>query len=281
MNRDANNKPEIGSAETVGGISDSASISHCEEQSDAAICLRLRRCARNDNITGKHPEFAWWMRQKDALSTLRLYTLLLVVVALPWMIWHQQTGDLSLYFTEAVPAGQLLYVLSKLAGMYALLFIALQIIVSLVGRLKLIPIHRMRLSHPLLGSLVVLLGVAHALLFFTAVSVRQGDPAWGVLFPGFRDFYHTHLTLGVFGLWILIAVMISGVVRFINGSSKARMLHRGYWVSITLLYIHALAVGTESQSRLGLALYSTLGGVVLMLLVVWIIRRNRRAAAAS
>jgi hypothetical protein len=226
-------------------------------------------------------EAHWWMRQKDALSTLRLYTLLLVIVTLPAVIWRQQTGDLSLYFTETVPAGQLLYVLSKLAGMYALLFIALQIIVSLAGRMKLIPLHRLRLSHPLLGTLVVLLGLAHALLFFAAVSVRQGDPAWGLLFPGFRDFYHTHLSLGVFGLWILISVMISGVVRFINGSSTARMLHRGYWASITLVYIHALAIGTESQSVLGLVLYSTLGGVVLMLLATWLVRRNRRAVVAS
>jgi hypothetical protein len=218
---------------------------------------------------------------KEGSNGGMLLVVLLVIVTLPAMIWYQQTGDLSLYFTEAVPAGQLLYVLSKLAGMYALLFIALQIIVSLAGRLKMIPLHRLRLSHPLLGSLVVILGVAHALLFFTAVSVRQGDPAWGLLFPGFRDFYHTHLTLGVLGLWILIAVMISGIVRFNNRSHFARMLHRGYWASITLVYIHALAIGTESQSRAGLALYSILGGVVVMMLVMWLIRRNRSVAAAS
>ncbi len=210
-----------------------------------------------------------------------LFVMLLVIVTLPAIIWRQQTGDLGIYFSPSTPPGQLLYVLSKLAGMYALLLIALQIILSLAGRLKLIPLHRLRMSHPLLGSLVVLLGVAHALLFFTAVSVRQGDPAWGLLFPGFRDFYHTHLTLGVFGLWILIAVMISGVVRFINRSSAARMLHRGYWASIALVYLHALAVGTETQSRPGLVLYSTLGGVILMMLVMWIIRHNRRAAVAS
>ena len=218
---------------------------------------------------------------KGGSSRWMLLAALVVVVTLPAMIWHQQTGSLTLYFSPSTPPGQLLYVLSKLAGMYALLFIALQIIVTLAGRLNLIPPHRLRLSHPLLGSLVVSLGVAHALLFFTAVSVRQGDPAWGLLFPGFRDFYHTHLTLGVFGLWILIAVVISGIARFINRSSAARILHRGYWASITMVYIHALAVGTESQSRLGLVLYSTLGGVVLMMLVMWLIRRNRRVAVAS
>ncbi len=210
-----------------------------------------------------------------------LFIVLLLIVTLPSIIWRQQTGDLGIYFSPSTPPGQLLYVLSKLAGMYALLLIALQIIRSLAGRLNLIPPHRLRFSHPILGTLVVLLGVAHALLFFTAVSVRQGDPAWGLLFPGFRDFYHTHLTLGVFGLWILIAVMISGVVRFINRSSAARMLHRGYWASIALVYLHALAVGTETQSRLGLVLYSTLGGVILMMLVMWLIRHNRRAAVAS
>ena len=210
-----------------------------------------------------------------------LLAALLMIVTLPAMIWYQQTGDISLYFTDAVPAGQLPYVLSKLAGMYALLFIALQIIMSLVARLKLMKLRCLRMSHPILGTLVVLLGVAHALLFFTAVSLRQGDPAWGLLFPDFRDFYHTHLSLGLFGLWILIAVMISGVARHINRSHFAKMLHRGYWLSIVLVYIHALAIGTESQSRAGLALYSTLGGVVLMMLLAWIIRRNRNMVVAS
>ena len=264
MNRNSNNQTDIGCVESVGGI---------------------RRLFAASTIA---PD-SWWMRcrlsplraQSGTVKSMLLYASLLVVITLPWMIWRQQTGDLGLYFTEAVPAGQLLYVLSKLAGMYALLFIALQIIVSLAGRLNLIPPHRLRFSHPLLGSLVVLLGVAHALLFFTAVSVRQSGPAWGLLFPGFRDYYHTHLTLGVFGLWILIAVMISGVVRCINRSSMARMLHRGYWVSIALVYIHAIAIGTESQSRAGLAFYSTLGGVVLMMLVMWIVRRNRSVAVAS
>jgi len=250
MNRDVSNKLDLGGVDSVGEISDSASSMN---------------------------EVHWWAPQKDVLSPLQFYTLLLVIMTLPAMIWYQQTGDLGLYFTEAVPAGQFLYVLSKLAGMYALLFIALQIIVSLAGWL--IPLHR--LSHSLLGTFVVLLGLAHALLFFTAVSVRQGDPAWGLLFPGFRDYYHTHLTLGLFGLWILIAVMISGVVRSINRNSMARMLHRGYWVSITLVYIHALAVGSESLSRAGLAFYSTLGGVVLMMLVMWIVRRNKTAADAA
>ncbi len=221
------------------------------------------------------------MRQKDALSTLLLCAIMLVVVSLPAMIWYQQTGDLSFYFTNAVPAGQLPYVLSKLSGMYALLFIALQIIMSLAARLKLMQPGCLRMSHPILGTLVVLLGVAHALLFFTAVSLREGDPAWGLLFPGFRDFYHTHLSMGLFGLWILIAVMISGVVRYLNRSTFAKILHRGYWLSIVLVYLHALAIGTESQSRAGLALYSTLGGVVLMMLAAWIIRRNRNMVVAS
>ncbi|MEA3302016.1 MAG: hypothetical protein U9Q75_01970 [Pseudomonadota bacterium] len=214
-------------------------------------------------------------------TSMLLYASLLVVMSLPAIIWHQQTGDISLYFTDAVPAGQLPYVLSKLAGMYALLFIALQIIVSLAGRLKLALIPHLRLLHPLLGAFVVLLALTHALLFFTAVSVRQGDPAWGLLFPGFRDFYHTHLSMGLFGLWILIAVMISGVVRYRSRSTFAKILHRGYWLSIVLVYLHALAIGTESQSLAGLALYSILGGVVLMMTTAWIIRRNRNIVVAS
>lgn len=216
----------------------------------------------------------------DSAFTIK-HVVLLLVVTLPAMIWHQQTGDLTLYFSQSTPPGQLLYVLSKLTGMYALLFIALQIIVTLESGLNPVSMQRMRLLHPLMGALVILLALAHALLFFTAVSVRQGDTAWGLLLPGFRDFYHTHLSLGVFGLWILIAVMMSGIARLFNASSAVRMLHRGYWASITLVYIHALAVGTESQSRAGLIFYSVLAGVILILLVMRLFRRNRSVAVAS
>ncbi len=258
MNRDANNKSDIGCVE--------------ERSASRATTSRDLHAIKNP----PQPPFF-----KGGSNGWMLLAALLVVMTLPAMIWYQQTGELGVYYSPSTPPGQLLYVLSKLAGMYALLFIALQIIVSLAGRLKQASIPHLRLLHPLLGTFVVLLGMTHALLFFAAVSVRQGDPAWGLLFPGFRDFYHTHLTLGLFGLWILITVMISGFTRSINRSHFAKILHRGYWLAIVLVYIHALAIGTETQSRLGLALYSILGGVAMMLLVAWLIRRNRSVAVAS
>ena len=47
----------------------------------------------------------------------RLFVILLLTM--PGIIWYRQTGDIGFYFSEGVPDGQLLYVLSKLAGLYA------------------------------------------------------------------------------------------------------------------------------------------------------------------
>lgn len=200
---------------------------------------------------------------------------LLIIFLLPALIWYRQTGDLSVYFSEQVPEGQFLYVLSKLAGMYALLCIAWQVIASLLNRLEIVQFHWMGLTHRMFGLFVVVLSLSHVLLFFSAVSLRQDAPAWGLLLPSFKDFYHTHLSLGLVGIWIMFLVMIAGIVRIRKISSRARKLHSAYWVSIVLVYLHALAVGTESQSKEGLVFYGVLGMVMLLLFAIWLLNQGR------
>ena len=201
--------------------------------------------------------------------------LLLFLLAMPGVIWYRQTGDLSFYFSQQVPDGQFLYVLSKLAGLYALVFIAWQIIATLSTRVITLPVVNRRSQHRWIGSLVIILAVAHLLLFFAAVSLRQDAPAMGLFLPSFKDYYHTRLAFGLFALWALFLVAIAGLARLRGGDKISRWLHKSYWVAISLVYLHALAVGTETQSIAGIVFYSLLGIVMLLLLMLSLYQRLR------
>lgn len=196
-----------------------------------------------------------------------LIPLLFIFFLLPGTIWFQQTGNVSLYFTNAVPDGQLLYILSKLLGLYAFFFLMMQVLLSLSCRLQLLQISWMGKLHKVTGSMVFLLALTHWFLFFLAVSFRQDSLAWGLLLPNLSDFYHTHLSFGLIGLWLLLAVVMAGMLRLIRKSAYAPMIHRAYYLSIGLIYVHVLAIGTESQSTAGLVLYLGLGMVFILLLL--------------
>lgn len=198
--------------------------------------------------------------------------LALFLLAVPGLIWYRQTGDLTFYFAEQVPEGQLLYVLSKLAGLYALVFIAWQIFAALSERVITLPAVKRNRLHRWLGSLVIILALAHLLLFFVAVSMRQDAPALSLFLPSFKDYYHTRLAFGLFALWAFFLVAIAGLARMRSSAKLSRWLHRSYWIAISLVYLHALAVGTETQSVTGIVFYSLLGVVMLLLLMLSLYR---------
>jgi DMSO/TMAO reductase YedYZ heme-binding membrane subunit len=199
----------------------------------------------------------------------------------PALIWYRQAGDPGIYFSPAAPPGQLLYVLSKLAGMYALLLATLQLILGFMNGLGLTTVSAPRRLHALIGAGVVVLALAHAVLFFSAVSLRQGDPAWGLLAPDFKDFYHSHLSFGLFAVVLLLGVMFTGFMRSGRRSSFARRLHRSSVAAIPLGYLHALAIGTESQSLAGLLLFGVAGAAGLLMLTAWMLLPRRKKQAAS
>jgi len=207
------------------------------------------------------------MNIKDAI----VIVLLVSTVLVPGMIGYQQTGDLGVYlspeYASQVPPGQLVYVLSKLCGLYALSFIAWQLIATLSTRLGLGSLRWRGRTHRWFGVVVVSLSLAHMLLFVMAVSLRQGHLAWGLLLPDFRDFYHSHLSYGLLGLWTLLAVAAAGLVRRRQPRSPARWLHKAYWPAIAVIILHAFAIGNESQTTAGLLFYGALGGVALVLII--------------
>ena len=215
------------------------------------------------------------------MSSRTLPLLCTAMMLAPVLIWYRQAGDPGIYFSPAAPPGQLLYVLSKLAGMYALLLATLQLLLAFMKGPGLTTVSTLRRRHALIGAGVVLLVLAHAALFFSAVSLRQGYPAWGLLAPDFRDFYHSHLSFGLLALVLLLGVALSGIMRRGGRSRTARLLHRGYVAVIALGYLHALAIGSESQSLTGLLLFGAAAAAGLLMLAAWLLLPRRANQAAS
>ena len=215
------------------------------------------------------------------MRNLQWPTLLFIFLLLiPGVVWYVQTGTLTVYFSEDVPKGQFLYVLSKLVGMVVLMCIAWQIIVTLLSKLHVISEYWIGAHHRLLGAFIIIFALVHIFLFVIAVSIRQESFAWSLLLPNFKDFYHTHLSFGLFGMIGLFAVAFAGVRRVLRYKKWSVLLHRMYWVAISFIYLHALAVGSESQSIIGLVLYSSLGVVALMLGLAYSIKQIKTKVVA-
>ena len=198
---------------------------------------------------------------------------MMIFFCLPAIIWYEKTGDLSVYFSNSVPAGQFFYVLSKLAGMYTLMFIAWQIIATLLTKLEILQLRWLGLMHSVFGSLIIILAMSHAALFFVAMSERQGALAWALLMPDFSSYYHTYVTFGLLGMVSLLAVFITGTLRLRQQFSWVKKLHNFYWLSIGFAYIHALSIGTESQTKAGLTLYTALGVMAFFLWTLMMIKQ--------
>lgn len=206
-------------------------------------------------------------------STKMMWFFICAVFIVPIFIWRQQTGDLSIYFDGTAPPGQLPYIFSKLMGMLALTIIAVQVIISLCQFLQIITVWWLGRTHLWFGVAVVIFSLSHLLLFFTAVTLRQESVAVSLFFPDFRDFYHTHLSFGLLGLWLLIVVAVIGRLRKKQRFFWLAKYHRIYWVAIVLIYFHALAVGSESQSPAGLLFYASLGSL-MAILGLWSLARS-------
>lgn len=201
--------------------------------------------------------------------------------AIPLLAWWQSVGDLRVYIDYQTPPGQLLYVLSKLAGLYALFLGWLQILFVLLkhsvagglGRRWSLAFHR-ALGLTVLGCMTL-----HALLFITAASLRTGHVAFGLLAPNFSGFYAIAVTLGLFGLYGMIIVALAGLLRA-AGYSRAIGWHYAAIPVFVCAYLHSLLIGTETRASLLLALY-TLMGVTLLAACMHRLSRFRATSVAN
>lgn len=203
-----------------------------------------------------------------------------VCVLVPVMVWWQSVGDMRVYIDYRTPPGQTLYVLSKLAGLYALFLGWLQILLMLMKQSAPDGIAcRWSLAyHRAFGFTVLGCMTLHVALFVAAASLRTGHLALGVLVPDFTGFYTMAVTLGLFGFYGIVSVAIAGVLRA-AGRARAAWVHYAALPVFGLTYLHSLLIGTETRAEPMLVLYAVMG---VTLLVACVFRLNRfRARSRS
>ncbi|MEX2963695.1 hypothetical protein [Microbulbifer sp. TYP-18] len=170
--------------------------------------------------------------------------------AFPIAVWHLSAGNPVLYFTRELPPGQLPYLFSKLTGLLAFSCFWVQCLLALA---KGAPVLRNSMpslttkGHIRLGLSTLGLVLAHLGLFFTAVSLRTGAPAWGLLLPQFsQGYYQLHVSLGLVGLWLLLLAIFAGWQTY-RGKRGWRKVHMAWFAVFALVFWHAFAIGSESR----------------------------------
>lgn len=193
----------------------------------------------------------------------------LVVFILPFILWNF-TSDVVSYFRYGAPIGQIWYVFSKLFALYAVLLLWYQVLFTLLKGTHyygLFPTWSF-LRHRIIGSLTLLLIVSHIACFVTAVSLRKDMPAWGLLLPDFRDFYHTAITVGLFGFFILLIAIGAALLRE-RFPSVWKMTHRSMILVVGLGLVHSYLIGTETRY----GYYELFYGALMMTLLIALVLR--------
>jgi predicted ferric reductase len=197
-----------------------------------------------------------------------LAVLVLGLMMMPVLIWWESVGDITIYLEYETPPGQVSYIFSKLAGLYAIMLLWLQVVLALTkgtpaGRT--LSFWNLRF-HRYLGIGAFAFILMHAALFLTAVSVRKGHLAYGVLLPKFGEgFYAFAVALGVLALYGSIMVVIAGYLRT-RGVRTAKWLHRISLAAVAAALVHCLLIGTETRSVLMLAVYSLMSAALVVAL---------------
>ena len=197
-----------------------------------------------------------------------------LTLVMPIATWLVATGDPFAYLAHSAPAGQELYVLSKLFGLLTIVLLWLQVMSALAKDAP--ALHgfvRMRGSrHALLGCGVLATALLHAGLFMGASTLRTGHVALGLLVPTFEHgFYRTFVSVGAVALWLLLVVVFAGWRRS-AGHARWRWLHRLAFVGFGLGFLHGITVGSETRFGAMMYVYAFVGLSVLAAVVsrLWV-----------
>ena len=194
----------------------------------------------------------------------------LAVLAMPAGLWWNAVGNPADYLNSDVPDGQLLYVLSKLAGLIALSFMGFQIVLICSGRLAFL-IGWKNKHHRILGSAFIVLASVHVGLFVAAASARSGHLVLKLFVPRlFQGFYDFMVTIGLLGAWLFFAASVVGYLCH-KSLVKHRLRHyHGILISLGALsvIIHSYAIGSDTNSLPMLMFYT-----LLLIATVWIVGR--------
>lgn len=166
------------------------------------------------------------------------------------LAWFLSVGDPTLYFSYSVPPGQLVYVLSKLTGMIALVLIGMQAMLALVkdvARPRMLSNISVR-THIRLGLTTFAFCLLHVGLILSAFSLRQGKFPAVMLLPDFSSgYYRLYISLGVIAFYLLcIGVLAGWKARTKRPGWKA--VHMVWPLVVGLAYWHSLSIGSESRT---------------------------------
>ncbi len=175
--------------------------------------------------------------------------LALTLTCVPLIIWLISTGDVFLYLSHKVPAGQTHYIFSKLCGLYAYYFLAIQLILGFQGK------HSSYFKyHRTLGILTTLMIGAHVYLFITAAYLRSHHLNLEILIPTFDNgYYKTSISIGVISAYLVLAVIAAGFLQ--NNFAFLKWAHRLAPVVDLLGWLHSINIGTETRSIATIGFY--------------------------
>ncbi len=203
------------------------------------------------------------------LKTTLFANVLLILV--PVCLWLQAASDLSYYSRQSSPPGQFYYVLSKLFGLQAMLFLWYQVCYGLIG----FHVGKKNLTHfghKKLGITVAIFMLLHFALFFVAVWMRKEEFPKGLLIPEFTDYYQVGLAYGQIAFAFLLLTLYSGRRRASDGARVWRWLHRLALLVFVLALIHSYMIGSETRWFFLPWVYL---GMLVSVLVLLVIRKHK------
>lgn len=195
----------------------------------------------------------------------------------PFLVWQFPGRPLAVLVEDsgALPPGQGFYLFSKLAALYAIALVALQIALALIRAAfpgKTVPPWSLP-GHRLLGAFTVFAIIVHVAAFVAATSLRNEEFAWRLLLPVTgHGYYRTMVSVGAVALWLSIAgVTVRALDRYRPG---IRRLHPVLMLTVAALGIaHSYGIGSESNTTSVLILYAA---TLTVIVALWISRRSRR-----
>jgi DMSO/TMAO reductase YedYZ heme-binding membrane subunit len=184
------------------------------------------------------------------MKTRMIWAVLFLICCAPLFVWMASVNDpMSYVRLDGLPPGQQLYLIAKLAGLFALCLFWLQCMLALARHAPVVPgfpVSDLRL-HRHLGVATALLILAHVVCFIVAASLRTGQASWDLLLPDFsHGYYRFYLGLGAIAFWIVCLTVFAGW-RVARGQRNWKAVHRLWPAVFGLAFLHAFAIGTESR----------------------------------
>lgn len=214
----------------------------------------------NTSLVTPQPSFTW--------SHRAVLGLLLTIPAAVWLI---SIGDPFAYLSHRVPPGQILYLLSKLCALYALAFMTSQVFLGIQGQTS--PLFRF---HPIVGMATATFVLLHLSIFIVAASLRSKHSTIETLIPVFdQGFYKSSISLGVIAAYLLIAVMISGFMRYRR--KRFGLMHYLAYAVVILGFVHSFFIGSETRQPVVIGYYAILLAAVVVAIIQRIAQKRVRS----